>query len=93
MNNKIIEKTEKLSFYLSSLMIPLTIYLVFSWVSFEKTMGAIQKIFYFHVGSAISSYLTILLLFCSSISYLLTKEKFGKLYQMWLLVFPYFLQV
>jgi len=40
----------------------------------EKVMGAVQKIFYFHVGSAASAYLMIGILFVASIFYLRTKK-------------------
>ena len=49
-------------------------YLVFVVVPNEKIMGAVQRIFYFHVGAAIASYLTLALLFFGSVLYLATKK-------------------
>lgn len=71
----ITKKIEDISFYLSIPAIFISLYLIFMWASYEKTMGAVQKIFYFHVGFALSSYIAIFILFCTSLSYLLTKEK------------------
>lgn len=47
------------------------IYLVFFYAPEEKTMGIIQKIFYFHVASAWISFLAFFLTFLYSIAYLL----------------------
>lgn len=48
--------------------------MVFTIVPNEAVMGAVQRIFYFHVGAASSSYLTIFLLFVSSVFYLLGRK-------------------
>ncbi|MDD2943555.1 MAG: cytochrome c biogenesis protein [bacterium] len=48
--------------------------MVFTIVPNEAVMGAVQRIFYYHVGSASSSYLTIFLLFVASVFYLLGRK-------------------
>ena len=47
---------------------------VFLWVPTEKEMGIIQRIFYFHVPSAMSAFLAFFLVFIGSIQYLRTRE-------------------
>jgi len=46
----------------------------------ESSMGPVQRIFYFHVGAAIASYLSIAVVFFSSLGYLATKRR---LYDAW----------
>ena len=48
---------------------------VFLWVPTEKEMGIIQRIFYFHVPSAMSAFLAFFLVFIGSIQYLRTREE------------------
>lgn len=45
-------------------------YLVFIYVPDEAQMGAVQRIFYFHVGSAMAAYLCIAGVFLGSVVYL-----------------------
>ena len=52
----------------------LTNYLVFMVVPSEKVMGAVQRIFYFHVGSAMSAYGFIAMLFVASIFFLVSRK-------------------
>ena len=47
---------------------------IFLWVPTEKEMGIVQRIFYFHVPSAFSSFLAFFLVFIGSIQYLRTRE-------------------
>jgi len=51
-------------------------YFVFLVVPNERVMGAVQRIFYFHVGAAISCYLMIGVLFVGSVAYLALKNRF-----------------
>lgn len=53
-----------------------SLYYVFMVVPNERVMGAVQRIFYFHVGSAMSCYVMIAVLLAGSISYLATKRTF-----------------
>lgn len=71
---KIVKKVENVSFYLSLPLISVALYLIFMYASAEKSMGLVQKIFYFHVGSATSSYLVIFLLFISAVLFLSSKK-------------------
>ena len=48
---------------------------IFLWVPTEKEMGVVQRIFYFHVPSAISAFLAFFLGFIASIQYLRTREE------------------
>lgn len=50
------------------------IYFVFLVVPDERTMGAIQRIFYFHVGSAIACYVAVAGVLASSVLYLATRR-------------------
>lgn len=59
---------------LSFLLISVSLYLVFAYVPNERLMGPIQRVFYFHVGSAIACYLAYGILFITSLLYLGTRE-------------------
>lgn len=50
--------------------ITLTQYCIFMVVPNEQVMGAVQRIFYFHVGAAMAAYAMIAVLFIASIMYL-----------------------
>jgi heme exporter protein C len=50
------------------------LYAVFVYVPTEREMGLVQRIFYFHVPSAVSAFLAFFLVFVSSIQYLRTQE-------------------
>lgn len=52
----------------------IALWLVFLYAPTEKVMGPIQKIFYFHVPSAISTFLAFFIVFIASIVYLATKS-------------------
>lgn len=56
----------------SSMMVAL--YYVFNIVPDEQVMGAVQRIFYFHVGSALSAYIFLFLLFVASAAVLTTRS-------------------
>lgn len=49
-------------------------FLVFTVVPSEQVMGAVQRIFYFHVGAAMAAYLAIAVLLVASSFYLTTKK-------------------
>lgn len=55
------------------LLVPVALYAVFMYVPTEKQMGIVQRIFYFHVPSAISAYLAFFIVCLSSIQYLRTR--------------------
>lgn len=60
---------------LVSASIAYTLYLIFMVVPDERVMGAIQRIFYFHVPSAFATYLALLVLFAGALGYLATANK------------------
>lgn len=51
------------------------IYMVFIYAPVEKSMGVVQKIFYFHVSSAWVSFLAFFFVFIFSLSYLMRRDK------------------
>ena len=53
----------------------LTLYLIFVVAPVEKQMGIVQKIFYFHVPSAIVTFLSALVLLVGSAGYLVTRRR------------------
>src|SRR5690554_4579411 len=57
-----------------------TLWAVFAYAPQEATMGIVQKIFYFHVPSAIASYVGFLIAFVASIAYLLTGRRGADVY-------------
>ena len=59
---------------IASLGVLFTNYLVFMVVPDEQVMGAVQRIFYFHVGSAMACYSMIGVLFLASVMYLNSKK-------------------
>jgi len=52
----------------------LALYAVFMYVPGERQMGAVQRIFYFHVPAAMTAFLAYAFVFIASIQYLRTKE-------------------
>lgn len=59
---------------LTYVMMLLALYAVFMYAPVEKTMGAIQKIFYIHVPAAFLAYLAFFITFLASILYLYRKD-------------------
>ena len=59
---------------LALLSIPLALYASFIYAPNEQFMGAVQRIFYFHVGAAVASYVCFAILFIGSIVYLATNS-------------------
>jgi heme exporter protein C len=57
------------------LVMALAQYLIFLWVPEEKTLGVVQKIFYFHVGTAWVAFFAFFIVFVFSILYLATQER------------------
>ena len=75
------ERTERLLrgfelalFFLVAALMPVCLYCVFKVVPNEVTMGAVQRIFYFHVPSAWVAFLGFFVVFASSILYLATRR-------------------
>jgi heme exporter protein C len=56
------------------------IYLTFMYADIEKTMGVVQKIFYFHVGSAATAFTAFFVTFIFSILYLVKRKRIFDIY-------------
>lgn len=65
--------------HLTTLLVALLVaaaqYLVFMVVPDEQVMGAVQRVFYFHVGSALACYAAFGLVFVASVTYLATRKE------------------
>lgn len=72
---RILHKLDLIWLPLSYLLVVYGLYQVFMVVPSEKTMGAVQRIFYFHVASAMSAYLAFAAVFICSILFLVKKKK------------------
>lgn len=73
-------KWQNLLGWILSLLVPLNIYLIFNYAPLEKTMGIVQKVFYFHISSAWIGLLSFSVVFAASIAYLAQrKESFNHL--------------
>jgi heme exporter protein C len=59
----------------SALLIPVAIAMVFLYAPTEKTMGSVQKIFYFHVPLAMMAFLSFFVAFIAGIMYLRRKQQ------------------
>lgn len=60
---------------LTALSIAVSLYLIFLYVPTERTMGIVQRIFYFHVPSAWVGFLAFFLASLCSIAYLIRRER------------------
>lgn len=67
---------------LAGLLGAVALYYVFLVVPNERTMGAVQRIFYFHVGSAVSSYLAILIMVCSGVVFLQKRSRVAGMFNL-----------
>jgi len=59
----------------SLILMSVAVYLIFFYASIERTMGIVQKIFYFHVPNALLSYTSAVLLGFASIMYLIKSDR------------------
>ena len=59
---------------LSAVLVLGALYMVFTVVPSEKVMGPVQRIFYFHVSSAIATYAMIAAVFLGSVFFLVSKK-------------------
>lgn len=50
-------------------------YYIFMLVPNEQVMGAVQRVFYFHVASALACYASIAVVFVASVTYLATRKE------------------
>jgi len=51
------------------------LYMALVWAPEERTLGIVQRIFYFHVGSAWNAYLAFFIVFVTSIAYLVRRRE------------------
>ncbi|MCB0328216.1 MAG: cytochrome c biogenesis protein CcsA [Bdellovibrionales bacterium] len=58
-----------------SIAVAFILYWIFLVVPDERTMGAVQRIFYFHVPSAFAAYLALTALFVAGLGYLATNNR------------------
>lgn len=65
----------QLTGWLAFVVMTLDLYLIFIWAPVEKTLGIVQKIFYFHVGTAWVGFFAFFIVFVFSIFYLKTGEQ------------------
>jgi heme exporter protein C len=59
---------------LTAVAMVISLYLIFVFVPTERTMGVVQRIFYFHVPSAWVGFLAFLVAFVAGIAYLTRRE-------------------
>lgn len=57
------------------LVVGLAQYFIFMVVPNEQVMGAVQRIFYFHVATALACYAAFFVVFVASVSYLTSRDK------------------
>jgi len=67
-------------FVLTVVSMMVAIYLVFMYANIERVMGPVQKIFYFHVGTAAVAAIAFFVVFVCSIMYLITKKRIYDVY-------------
>ncbi len=65
---------EKLLLLFTLILIIVALYMVFIYSSIEAKMGVVQKIFYFHLGSAFAGFAGFFIVFINSILYLIYRE-------------------
>ena len=58
----------------SLVMLLVSLYLIFVWVPTERSMGIVQRIFYFHVSSAFTAFLAFVIGGVTSILYLVKRD-------------------
>jgi len=75
-----VQKKGNLIFYIFSILTFLSmltaIFFVFIYVPTERTMGVVQRIFYFHVPSGWIAFLAFFIVFVSGIIYLVKKDRY-----------------
>ena len=60
---------------LTFLLVGVAQYMIFMVVPNEQVMGAVQRVFYFHVGSALACYAAFGAVFVASVAYLTTRNE------------------
>ena len=70
-----LEKMQTMSGYLLLVLMSYNLYNIFIFVPTEKTMGIVQRIFYFHVPSGIAAFLAFFVVAGYSIAFLKTRNR------------------
>lgn len=70
----LLKRLDKIFSILLFFAVPLGLYFAFIYAPVEKTMGLLQKVFYFHVSSAWVGFFAFFVTFIASILYLATKK-------------------
>ncbi len=70
-----IARLTALLFVLTAAGMVLALWMVFAYAPDERVMGPVQRIFYFHVPSAMVTFLSVFVLLASSIGYLWTRRE------------------
>ncbi|MCK9527006.1 MAG: cytochrome c biogenesis protein CcsA [Limnochordia bacterium] len=60
--------------WILAVLVPINLYVIFYYAPVEKTMGIVQKVFYFHVAAAWIGLLAFCVVFAASILYLWRRE-------------------
>jgi heme exporter protein C len=64
-----------LSTFVALALVGLAQYFIFMVVPTEQVMGAVQRVFYFHVASALACYAAFGVVFVASVAYLVTRKE------------------
>lgn len=64
----------RLTYLVTFVVMTIALYMTFLWVPMERTMGAVQRIFYFHVPSGIIGFAGFLIVLIGSIGYLRSRD-------------------
>jgi heme exporter protein C len=65
-------KVERTVLAVAAILVLASIFYIFAVVPNERVMGAVQRIFYYHVGGALACYVFVGVVFCSSVLFLLS---------------------
>lgn len=65
----------KILIVLLFLLVPLSLYSIFIYAPIERAMGEVQKIFYYHLGAAMTAFIAFFVVFICGIFFLMKKEK------------------
>ncbi len=71
---RVVSRLDALVLFVTIVAIPVALWGAFLHAPTEQTMGAVQRIFYFHVPSAIMAYVAVVVLLGSSIVYLSRRD-------------------
>jgi heme exporter protein C len=65
---------ERVGLRLILILMLMALYLALVWAPTEQTMGPVQRIFYFHVPSAMTAFFSFFLVFVAGVGHLLTRK-------------------